>query len=190
MGFLKDLWDGGASSAMKKNEANAAKLKEMLEQQYGYGVGKLMEGLGLLQEGKLNALDNLETAGETATAQILENQAAVLGETKADMAAAGLSGTTVGSNLNAQTAKGTSMALGALQEALGAQKAGIESSFAGQQAGYLSNIADYAMKKVGTAADVTPQYQASGPGLQGALFQAIGMAGGIAGGKALGNYFE
>lgn len=189
MGGMKDLWDGGQSTAWKKNEANAAALKGMLETQYGLGMAKWLEALGAIDTGHANAMLNLDMAGETATAQILENQEQVLGGTKADMVSAGLSGTTVGSNLNAQTAKGTSMALAALQEALGGQKAGIELQTGSAKAGVLGNIANFAMNKVGQAADITPHYQ-GGTGLAAGLGQALGSVGGAFAGKALGSFFE
>lgn len=174
MGFLGDLFDGGAKEAQQKNEATAASLQSLLGEQYGFGMGKLLEGLTGIEESYLKAKGALSGAGLTATNQILEQGKQTLAATSQDLISAGLGSTTVKGNAAAQIQKMTSTSLAGLAEKLGGLHAGVETQFGAQKQQALSGIADFAMKKVGAAADIAPQYEAIGGGLAPFLGQAIG----------------
>lgn len=174
MGFLKDLWDGGASSAAAKQKKQSAKNDAEIENQYGFGLGKLLAGLKSVTDAKIAADLALSDSGHSASVAILENQEKVLASTNQDLVSMGLSGSTVKSNAAAQIAKGTSAEIAKLNEGIGTQKAGLEFDFAAAENNALQGISNFAMNKAKTKVGIAPVFQAQGGGLAGEAGKALG----------------
>ena len=170
---LKAVWDGGASEAQAKNEANSANLPSMLATQHGLGSGYLQQMLDAIDTGHMDAKANLASAGTTATNQIIEQGKKTLAASKQGLISKGLGSTTLGANLASQTQGETSAALGSLGEKLGSLHAGLDMQHASNKAGGFMKLADFAMSKVPQANAITPQYT-SGPGLAAGVGSAVG----------------
>lgn len=188
MGFLKNMLDGGAGEAQKKNEANASWLKGLLGTQYGQGSDYLQQGMQALDTGYQGQKAEVSKYGEQATNQILAGQKATTGANTQGLVSKGLYNTSVGANMAAQTQSVTNNSLSSLAENLGLMNANIEGNYASQKQQGFQTLADYAMNKVNVASGITPQYS-GGQGLLGGLGSGLGQAlgsfamGGFGGGK-------
>lgn len=185
MGFFKNLLDGGASEANKKNAATAAGLSSMLASQHGFGQSQLLKGLAGLDTSYQNQKAALAGYGQQAAKGIIESGTATQAKQKSSLAAKGMLNTSVGANLAQQAQAGTSSALASLGENLGLMHANVEQQHGAQKMAGLQSLANYAMGKVGMASQIAPQYQA-GTGLLGGIGAGLGQ---IAGG-ALGGLFS
>jgi hypothetical protein len=175
MGFLKNMLDGGAGEAQKKNEANAAWLKGMLSTQHAKGQGYMESGMQALDTGYAAQKAMTAKYGEQATNQILAQQKATTAANTQGLVSKGLYNTSVGANMAAQTQSVASNSLSSLAENLGLMQSNIEGQYAAQKQQGFQSLADYAMNKVGMAQQVTPQYQ-GGTGIMAGLGEGLGSA--------------
>ena len=175
MGFLKNILDGGAGEAPKKNEANASWLKGLLGTQYGQGSEYLQQGMQALDQGYAGQKAEVSKYGEQATQQILAGQKQTNAANTQSLVSKGLSNTSVGANMAAQTQGMTNSSLGSLAENLGLMNANIEGNYAQQKQQGFQTLADYAMNRVNVASGITPQYS-GGQGLLGGLGSGLGQA--------------
>jgi len=189
MSFFKNLLDGGAGEAQKKNEANVAKNMAMLGTQYAFGEGQLMKGLAGLDQSYAAQKQSLSHYGTQASNQIIEQGTAAQAANKSSMVNKGLFNTSVGANMNAQTQAVTNSSLSTLGENLGLLNANVEQQHGAAKNSAYQSLAQYAMGKVGMQGQLTPQYQASGGGILGGLGQLVGQAAGGPIGGALGSLF-
>ena len=185
MSFFKNLLDGGAGEAQKKNEANAAKNMAMLGAQYAFGEGQLMKGLAGLDQSYAAQKQSISGYGTQAANKILEQGTAGMAANKSSMVNKGLYNTSVGANMNAQTQAVTNSSLSTLGENLGLMNANIEQQHGAAKNSAYQSLAQYAMSKVGMAGQLTPQYQ-GGQGLLGGIGQGLGQLAGMAAGASIG----
>lgn len=173
MSWLKNILDGGAGEAQKKNEANSANLASMLSTQYGLGMGFLQQMLQQYDDSYADAKASLSSAGTVATNQIIEGGKQTNAANNQSLIDSGLGSTTLKQNMANQTQGQVSNALAGLGEQLGAQNAGLAMQHASNKAGGLMSLADFAMSKVGQQNAITPQYT-GGQGLLGGLGSGLG----------------
>jgi len=160
----KSLLDGGASEAQKKNEINAAWLKQQFGGAASLGEGLLMQALAGIDKGYESAKANISKQGEVATTNILAQGEQALAKGQQALIDSGLSGTAA-AGLPGKVAYQTQQALAGLGSQLGAQQAQLDVGQAQSNLAGSQNIANWALNKVNTASGITPQYSSSGPGL-------------------------
>ncbi len=186
MSFFKDLLDGGAASAQKANEKNAAILSATLGQQYGAGANYLDKGLATLDSSYAAQKQSIAQYGQQASNQIVEGGVAQNAANNQSLVGKGLYNTSVAQNMAQQTQGGVNTALASLGQNLGLMNANVEAQYGAQKNAAYQNFAQYAMSKVGAKNAITPQYQASGGGLLSGLGTIAGAALGGPLGAALG----
>lgn len=172
---IKNFLDGGASEAQKKNEANAAWLKQQFGADSGLGQGMLLQALAGLDKGYANAQGYLDKSGETATNQIMQQGAQALAAGQQSLMDSGLNGT-IAAQLPGQVAAQTNQALAGLSENIGAQKAGLAMGHAQSKMAGSQSFANWVLNKTQTASNITPQYKAEGGGFLGGLGELAGKA--------------
>ena len=188
MGWLSNMFDGGAGEAQKKNEKNHKSLMKNLGVQYGYGLDKWLQSGQALDTAFLNAKGAMSKAGDWSKKAIIEGGV----QTQADISQAlldsGFTDSTMAANAKLQGQNATGANLAGLAESVGSQHSALEMAYGGAKAQNLQGLANFAMDKVKLQSDITPQYEGSGGGLLGMLGQVGGMAlggylGGLGGGE-------
>jgi hypothetical protein len=139
-----------------------------------------MESTQALDKSFANAKGALSSAGEMATKQIVEGGVQTQADVSQSLIDSGFTDSTMAANAKISAQGQTQKGLAGLAEQIGQQQAGFEMAHGQAKAANLQGIANFMMSKVDKSSSLTPQYQASGPGLMGMLGQI--------GGQALGGY--